>query len=94
MPPLLKACLNGSRTRQEHPAIPRTPDELAADGRAAVEAGAKILHLHPYDATGAETLAAEPCALTLRAVRAACPGIPISLSTSADIEPDPRRRSS
>ncbi|MDQ3161732.1 MAG: 3-keto-5-aminohexanoate cleavage protein [Actinomycetota bacterium] len=60
MPPLLKACLNGSRTRQEHPAIPRTPDELAADGRAAVEAGAKILHLHPYDATGAETLAAEP----------------------------------
>ncbi|MEJ7792628.1 MAG: 3-keto-5-aminohexanoate cleavage protein [Gaiellaceae bacterium] len=92
MPPLLKACLNGSRTRQEHPAIPRTPDELAADGRAAVEAGAKVLHLHPYDATGAETLAAEPCALTLRAVRAACPGIPISLSTSADIEPDPRRR--
>jgi len=92
VPPLLKACLNGSRTRQEHPAIPRTPDELAADGRAAVEAGAKVLHLHPYDATGAETLAAEPCALTLRAVRAACPGIPISLSTSADIEPDPRRR--
>jgi uncharacterized protein (DUF849 family) len=50
------------------------------------------LHLHPYDATGAETLAAEPCAAALRAVRAACPGVPISLSTSEGIEADPGRR--
>ena len=89
---LLKACLNGDRTADEHPAVPRTPDELAAEGRAAVEAGAKVLHLHPYDASGKQTLAAEPCAAALRAVRAACPGIPISLSTSERIEPDPGRR--
>jgi uncharacterized protein (DUF849 family) len=57
-----------------------------------VDAGAEILHLHPYDAAGAETLAAEPCAEAVRAVRAACPGVPISLSTSAEIEPDPGRR--
>lgn len=92
MSPLLKACLNGSRTDAEHPAIPRTPAELAAEGRAAADAGAQALHLHPYDSEGAETLAAEPCAAALRAVRDACPGIPISLSTSADIEPDPHRR--
>jgi uncharacterized protein (DUF849 family) len=89
---LLKACLNGSRTLAEHPAIPRAPDELAAEGRAAVDAGARILHLHPYDTEGVETLAAEPCAAALRAVRAACPGVPISLSTSEAIESDPRRR--
>ena len=89
---LLKACLNGGRTHDEHPAVPRTPEELAADARAVVAAGARVLHLHPYDADGAETLAAEPCAAALRAVRAACPGIPISLSTSQDIEADPRRR--
>jgi len=89
---LLKACLNGGRGRDEHPAIPRTPEELAADGAEAVAAGARVLHLHPYDAAGRETLAAAPCAAALAAVRAACPGIPISLSTSADIEPDPRRR--
>jgi len=89
----LKACLNGGRSRGEHPAIPRIPDELAAEAAAAVEAGARVLHLHPYDdAARAETLAAAPCAAALRAVRAACPGVPISLSTSADIEPDPRRR--
>jgi uncharacterized protein (DUF849 family) len=88
---LLQACLNGGRPRAEHPAIPQTPEELAAEGSAAVDAGARVLHLHPYD-DGSETLAAEPCAATLRAVREACPGIPISLSTSAEIETDPRRR--
>ncbi|HYY20348.1 MAG TPA: 3-keto-5-aminohexanoate cleavage protein, partial [Thermoleophilaceae bacterium] len=41
---------------------------------------------------GRETLAAEPCAEALRAVRAAVPGVPVSLSTSAEIVPDPRRR--
>ena len=51
-----------------------------------------MLHLHPYDGDGHETLEAEPCAAALRAVRAACPAIPVSLSTSADIESDPRRR--
>ncbi|HVD55472.1 MAG TPA: 3-keto-5-aminohexanoate cleavage protein [Thermoleophilaceae bacterium] len=89
---LLKACLNGSRTDEEHPAIPRTPAQLAAEGRASVDVGARVLHLHPYDGDGHETLEAEPCAAALRAVRAACPGIPVSLSTSADIESDPLRR--
>jgi uncharacterized protein (DUF849 family) len=89
---LLEACLNGARTDSEHPAVPRTPSELAAEARGAVRAGAQVLHLHPYDERGAETLAAEPCAAALRAVRATCPGVPISLSTSAGIEPDPRRR--
>jgi uncharacterized protein (DUF849 family) len=86
---LLQAALNGSRA---HPALPRTPEELAAEARAAVDAGATTLHLHPYDDAGRETLEAEPCAAALRAVRARCPGIPISLSTSAEIEPDSERQ--
>ncbi|MDQ3579029.1 MAG: 3-keto-5-aminohexanoate cleavage protein [Actinomycetota bacterium] len=87
--PLLQAALNGDR---EHPAAPRTPADMAAQARAAVEAGARSLHLHPYDGSGGQTFAAEPCAATLRAVRTACPGVSISLSTSADVEPDPQRR--
>jgi uncharacterized protein (DUF849 family) len=86
---LLQAALNGDR---EHPALPRKPEELAAEGRAAVDAGARVLHLHPYDRDGRQTFDAEPCAAAILAVRAACPGIPISLSTSAEIEPDPERR--
>ena len=85
----LQAALNGNR---EHPALPRTPSEIAAEAAAAVAAGAQSVHLHPYDEQGRQTFAAEPCAATIRAVRAACPGVPISLSTSAEIDPDPDRR--
>jgi uncharacterized protein (DUF849 family) len=86
---LLQVALNGSR---DHPAVPRTPMELAAAAQASVLAGARVVHLHPFDEDGSETLAAKPCAEALAAVRAACPGIPLSLSTSAEIEPDPERR--
>jgi uncharacterized protein (DUF849 family) len=86
---LLQAALNGNR---DHPALPRTPEELAAEARAAMNAGAQSLHLHPYDEHGRETLAAEPSAPALRAIRAACPGVPISFTTSARVEPDPKKR--
>lgn len=85
----VQAALNGNRV---HPAVPRTPSELAADTRLAVKGGASSVHIHPYDDHGRETLDPEYCAAALMAVRAACPGIPISLSTSAAIEPDPKRR--
>lgn len=91
-PPLLAAALNGSRSSNEHPRIPRSPQELAREARAAVEAGAQIVHLHAYDPSGIETLGGGPCATVLRAVRAVCPGVPISLTTSATIESDSRRR--
>jgi uncharacterized protein (DUF849 family)/ribosomal protein S18 acetylase RimI-like enzyme len=87
--PLLQAALNGNR---DHPSVPRTPEALAAEARAAVAAGARSLHLHAYDDRGRETLAPEWCAAALRAVRAACPGVPISLTTSAEIELDPKQR--
>jgi uncharacterized protein (DUF849 family) len=48
--------------------------------------------MHAYDEDGLESLAAGPNAALLRAIRAAWPGTPISLTTAADVEPDPRRR--
>ena len=91
-PPLLEAALNGARSGTDQTAVPRMPDELAEAARACVAEGARVLHLHPYDPAGLETLAPEPCAAALLAVREACPGIPVSLSTSAAIEPDPDLR--
>lgn len=88
---MLQAALNGSRTPDEHPAIPRTPAELAHAARGAVDAGADLVHVHAY-ANGAETLAAHGVAATIAAIRHSCPGTPISLTTSAEIEPDPQRR--
>ena len=89
---LLQVALNGHRTPAEHPTIPRTPTELAREARASVEAGAEVLHVHAYEG-GEETLAAEPCAAMLRAIRAACPGVPISQTTALYIAgDDPEQR--
>lgn len=85
----LQAALNGDRV---HPAAPRTPDAIAADAVAAVAAGALSVHVHAFDEHGSETLAAGPCGAVIAAIRMCCPGIPISLTTSATILPDPAER--
>jgi uncharacterized protein (DUF849 family) len=82
---LIKACLNGARAPGEHPALPLTPRELAADGAAAVAAGAQALHIHPRDADGRETLDVN---LAVCAVQAVCLGVPVGVSTGAWIVPD------
>jgi uncharacterized protein (DUF849 family) len=88
----VKACLNGGRTRAEHPAVPLTPAELAADAVAVGQAGAFAVHVHPRDGAGAPTLAARACDAAVAAIRAAAPGIAVGLSTAAAIEPDPFKR--
>ena len=85
----LQAALNGDRI---HPAAPRTPAGLAEAARAAVDAGAHSVHVHAFDDRGRETLDGDACAKVLRAIRARCPGTPISLTTSATIVRDPDER--
>jgi len=80
---LIKACLNGGRRREEHAAVPVSPAELGRDAASAVAAGAGALHIHARDASGAETLDPDACAAVIEAVRAACPAIPLGLSTGA-----------
>jgi uncharacterized protein (DUF849 family) len=88
---LLKACLNGTRSRADHPAVPVMPDELAADGAAAVAAGAAALHVHPRDGDGNETLAGEHVAAAVTAMRAAV-SVPVGVTTGAWFMPDPDER--
>jgi uncharacterized protein (DUF849 family) len=88
----VKACLNGGRTRAEHPAVPQTPAELAGDALAARNAGAFAVHVHPRDGGGAQTMDAAVCDAAVAAIRAAVPGLPIGLSTSEAIESDPFAR--
>jgi uncharacterized protein (DUF849 family) len=89
---LLKACLNGDRTRADHPAVPFTPDDLARDAKAAVAAGAQALHVHPRDSSGRQTLGPHQCAAALVAIRGGAPKTPIGFTTIATIERDPKRR--
>lgn len=89
---LIQACLNGSRVPGEHPALPRTPEELADAARAAVTAGARSLHIHPRGPDGAQSLAPEHIGAALVAVRSACPGVAVGVSTLLAILPDVERR--
>jgi uncharacterized protein (DUF849 family) len=91
-PLLIEAALNGTRTRAEHPAIPMTPHEQAMEASDAVAAGAGAIHVHVRDAGGSESLDPADVAETLEAIRAACPGVPIGISTGAWIVPDLSRR--
>jgi uncharacterized protein (DUF849 family) len=77
----LKACLNGGRQRDEHPAVPVTPAQLAVDAAAAVAAGAEAVHLHPRSSHGAESMNVADIGAAVAAVRAAIPGTPIGVST-------------
>jgi uncharacterized protein (DUF849 family) len=88
---LLKACLNGTRQPGEHPALPLSAEDLARDAQDAIAAGAGALHVHPRD-DGTETLAAHAVGAALIAIRAACPGTPVGVSTGAWILPDIARR--
>jgi uncharacterized protein (DUF849 family) len=47
----IEAALNGPWGRERQPGIPVTVDEIVADGLAAANAGAAIIHLHAYDPT-------------------------------------------
>jgi len=85
----LQAALNGDRI---HPAAPRNTTAIAEAARAAVEAGARSVHVHAFDDTGRETLDGIACGNVLHAIRAACPGTPISLTTSATIVGNPNER--
>jgi uncharacterized protein (DUF849 family) len=78
---MLQACLNGQRPREDHPAVPLTPEELAADARRAVGAGAAELHVHPRVPGGGDTTEPGAAGATVRAIRAACPGVPLGLTT-------------
>src|SRR4051794_36545031 len=74
---VLQACLNGDREA----GVPRSPAELASASRACVAAGAASLHAHPRDREGHESLDATDIAAAVKAMRAAAPGIEVSVST-------------
>lgn len=84
----VKVCVNGGRDRSEHPAVPLTPDELARSAADAVEAGAEAVHAHPRDTRGAQTLATHHIGAAVAAIRAACPGTPVGVSTGLWIAAD------
>jgi len=89
---LIQACLNGARSRAEHAGVPVTAAAIADDALACVRAGAASVHVHPRDASARETLAAADVGRAVEAIRAACPGVQIGVTTAAWIVPDAELR--
>ncbi len=69
-----------------------TPEQQAAEARSAVTEGAGAIHVHVRDAAGHESLAPHDVAITLDAIRAACPATPVGVGTGAWILPNLSRR--
>jgi uncharacterized protein (DUF849 family) len=88
----IQAALNGTRSWTEHPEVPITPARQATEARASVAAGANAIHVHVCDADGSESLQPEDLAETIAAIRAACPGIPMGVSTGSWIVPNLDKR--
>jgi uncharacterized protein (DUF849 family) len=86
---IVQACLNGARPNNFHPRLPLTAEAMARDGVSCVAAGAAELHIHPRGPNGQESLAAVDA--TIAAVRRACPGTLIGVSTGAWIENDEKQ---
>jgi uncharacterized protein (DUF849 family) len=103
---LIKAAINGGRSKAEHTAVPVSPDELALAVVDCLNAGANAIHLHVRSAKGhppfhsqdenlqsqKESLDAEDVARAILAVRSASPHAQIGVSTGAWILPDPAER--
>lgn len=61
---------NGARrSKQDHPAIPLTPAEIAAEAERCADAGAMLLHLHVRDADGKHTLSPDIYRRALEAIQ-------------------------
>ncbi len=88
----LKACINGARTPDEHPNLPVTAEQLAAEAVAAHQAGAKAVHMHPKNADGVDSLLPADVDAAVAAVRAALPGLPLGVTTGYWALPDAQQR--
>jgi uncharacterized protein (DUF849 family) len=88
----VKACINGARTADQHPNLPVTPDQLAAEALAAHQAGAKAVHMHPKNADGVDSLEAAVVDAAVSAVRHAVPGLPLGVTTGYWALPDEKQR--
>ena len=89
---LIKACINGARRADAHPALPTTPVTLAWAAAAAVRAGAGAVHLHVRGPDREQSLQADDVARCVDAARRAIDKVPLGISTLLSIVPDPDQR--
>lgn len=81
---VITAALTGVLARREQcPYIPYTPEEIAFEGKRAVDAGASILHIHARQDDGMPAYDIETYRKIGEEVRKLCPSVIINYSTGA-----------
>ncbi|MFB6611149.1 3-keto-5-aminohexanoate cleavage protein [Agromyces sp. NPDC056379] len=78
---LLKAAINGGRPVSEHPAVPRTTEQIVEASRAAIAAGADVVHAHVLTPEGEQTIHPDAIGAWVRAMRMADPTVIIGTTT-------------
>ena len=92
-PVIVNAALTGMvPTKADNPNAPVTPDEIAADAEACVEAGASVVHLHAREDDGRPTWRPEIYRRIVAAVRERCPEVVVCVSTSGRVFSELERR--
>jgi 3-keto-5-aminohexanoate cleavage enzyme len=80
---IINAAITGMiPTRQMSPYVPITPDEVIADVKRCRDAGASIVHVHARDENGRPTYHKDIYTQIFAGIRAECPDMLISGSTS------------
>ena len=70
-PLVIAVAPNGARkTKEDHPALPIEPRELAIEAASCIEKGAAMIHLHVRDARGGHSLDADGYRAAINAIRA------------------------
>jgi uncharacterized protein (DUF849 family) len=105
---LIKAAINGGRSKAEHPAVPIAPEEQAADVIKCLKAGAGAVHLHVRGTSGnsarrrgevprslhsdKESLYVDDVEGTFAILIPSAHGVAVGVSTGEWILPDPAER--
>ena len=84
-PAILTTALTGPlATKADNPAVPVTPEEIAAAAKDSYEAGAAVVHVHLRDSDQRPTADIEIARRTVGLIREACPAL-VQLSTGVGL---------
>jgi uncharacterized protein (DUF849 family) len=82
---VITAALTGPiATKADNPALPTSPEEIAAAAAAAYDAGAAVVHVHVRDEQGSPTADLEIARRTVALIEARCPAL-VQLSTGVGL---------
>ncbi|WP_029902420.1 3-keto-5-aminohexanoate cleavage protein [Prevotella sp. 10(H)] len=89
---IIKAALNGGRTKIDNPNVPVTVEEILNEAVQSVIAGAQEIHFHVRDKNGIESLNGQFVAEQMSLLKRFLPQIPIGISTGEWMESDVDKR--